>query len=139
MASQFLDNLKNAVDTGEFNSEAAKKINDINKLADSKNINDIQKKVENIQLTPIDEETATNSNTEYEIKMSEFKKIDSINRFLATLIEIEDMVLFSIGDMMSHVSELEINLGEEMNSSTCADLKKKIDEIKSKYSSLINN
>ena len=34
--SSFLEKLKKAVDTGEFNSEAAKKIIEIDKLADEK-------------------------------------------------------------------------------------------------------
>lgn len=34
--SDFLKNLKNAVETGEFNLDAAKRINEINNLADTK-------------------------------------------------------------------------------------------------------
>ena len=41
MASSFLENLKKSVDTGEFNSEAAKKIIEVDKLADNANVENL--------------------------------------------------------------------------------------------------
>ena len=146
--SDFLDNLKKAADNEEFNSEAAKKILDINELADKKigsgSSEDfeklketLEKRQEEAMIEPVSEEKAVEANTEYEVKMAQFKKLDAINNQLATLIEIEDMVKLSIADMMGHVEELEDKFKKEfeIKDSMFDDLLKKIKEIKSKYNS----
>lgn len=147
--SKFLEDLKNAADNGEFNSEAAKKINDITKLTETKltasdrveelekikeslenRIEDSEKK--NIVVT---KEEALEFNTEYERKMEQFKKQDMVNAQLATLIEIEDMVKASVIDMFSFVEELESRFEKEFETEDTmfGNLYQKIEELKSKY------
>jgi len=63
-----------------------------------------------------------------------------VNVQIATLVDIEDMVQLSIGDMMTFVVELENKFENELKGdSMYAELSKRIEEIKSKYSSIINN
>jgi hypothetical protein len=154
--AKFLDDLKNAVEKGEFNSEAAKKIIEIDKLADivastggaEANI-DERLKVAGIKT--VTEEEALKVNSEQEIKMEEIKKQDTINAQLATLIDIEDMVQLSIGDMMTFITELENKFEKDLaetkikytdefkeKNSAIISLSQKIWEIKTKYNSIIN-
>jgi hypothetical protein len=149
--SDFLVGLKKAADTGEFNSETAKKIveiNQINELVDkamkgeiqNPSIFDIIEKAGKKTVTPEEAELA---NAEYEIKM---KKIESVNKILkitATLNNIENAVLESAKDMFKFIEDVE---KEVLNS--CDDIK--IDEypmtdlsilietIKNKYSPIFD-
>ena len=150
--SEFLDNLKNAADNGEFNSEAAKKILEISELADQKlqgytseeDIEKLKEKIQELQgeeiSEPVTEEKALEANTEYEKKMSQFKKQDAVNAQLATLIEIEEMVKLSISDMFEFVSGLETRFEKEIETQDpmFEGLIEKIDLIKSTYKSIIN-
>lgn len=150
--SEFLDNLKNAADNGEFNSEAAKKILEINELAEQKlgagkpeDLEKIQesltKRVEDIGVNePVSEEKAVEVNTEYERKMAQFKKLDAVNGQLAMLTEIEDMVKLTILDMFSFIKELEDRFKEEFETEDpmLGDLHLKIESIENKYKSIIN-
>ena len=155
--SDFLKNLKDAVEKGEFNSDAANKINEIGELAEKKmdgfkeggkDINEtvnvieekIKKRVDDAGHKTISEEEAKQLNTEYERKMEEFKKIDLINKQLATLIEMEDMVLASIEDMVLYCGDLESRLEKDFDreNSNFTELFEKIESVKSKYNSFIN-
>ena len=163
--SEFLDNLKKAADNGEFNSEAAKKILEINELADTKyrKTDDgvayvdtpildklkesLEKRSEEIadpdtvkETKAVSEEDVAELNTEYEKKMAQFKKLDMINAQLATLTEIEDMVKLSIEDMFGFVDELEAKFVKEIESEDpmFGELFLKLESIKSKYKSIIN-
>ncbi len=144
MASPFLDNLKKAVNTGEFNSEAAKKIMEIDKLADTKTPAEaeksLNKRLEDVGVKVLSEEDVE-LNSQYEKKMEEIKKQDAVNAQIATLIEIEDMVRLSIGDMLAHIQELEDKFDKEFlaEDPMYADLSQKIEQIKLKYSTIINN
>ena len=140
MATPFLDNLKKAVDTGEFNSEAAKKIIEIDKVAD--NVTgmraldfafDMANKEGAIQ--SVTEEEAAVLNSEYEKKMEEIKKQDAINAQLATLIEIEDMVKLSVIDMLTFTKELEEKFSKELEvkDPMFNDLYFKIQEVKNVF------
>lgn len=143
--SDFLENLKKAADNGEFNSEAAKKILDVNKLADHKlkeldtdQLKDsLQKRMEEslVPETKVSEEEMLELNSQYEKKMEQIKLTDTTNMQFATLIEIEDMVKASIDDMFEFVDELEAKFEKEFESenSLFSDLHLKIEEIKSKY------
>jgi len=148
MSSDFLKNLQAAADKGEFNSDAAKKITEISKLADSKIGEGTPEDVENLQkileerqkdavIEPITEEKAIAANTEYEKKMEQFKLADAINKQLAMLIDIEDEVKLSIGEMFGHIEELEKNFEKQFEDKVLmfGDLYKKIEEIKSNYKS----
>jgi len=150
--SDFLKNLQNAVEKGEFNSEAAKKITEITALADLKqdhNMEELNKRKENMDkfieenggyVAPVDKEVATAANTEYEIKMAELKERDSVMKNFTTLIEIEDMVKASIEDMFSFIDEMEKVFAEKLTADNklYGDLYSKIEELNVKYKSLIN-
>ena len=138
MGLEFLNSLKNAVETGEFNSDAAKKIeeiNEINKLVDEKLKNKYKDGKAKILPVDVTSEEELKLKSDYEKKMEEIKQNDIANKQLATLIEIEDMVKLSIEDMFSFVDELESKFDKEFESENQAfgDLCQKIQQIKSKY------
>ncbi len=150
--SDFLKNLKNAVENGEFNSEAAKKIIDIDKQADENNVvydkssdmmvsDKLNKMVESAGIKhAASEEEVEIINGEYDKQISKIKKQDAINQALANLINIEELVAADIDDMFSFVNQIDVVFGKEFteNDSMCDDLRKKVEEVKSKYSSIIN-
>ena len=112
--SEFLDNLKNAVEKGNFNSEAAKKINEIDKLADEKKgstpqLNYIADKIDDgtIKLKKGTEEEIESAMTEYEEKMEKFKKQDLILNQIAALQNMSFMIQMSIQDMNEFIRTLE--------------------------------
>ena len=119
----YLENLKKAVETGDFNSEAAKKIIEIDKNADNakglflteEEKNELAKKRLDAVLegTVVTEEEILKINSEYDKKMEEIKKQDAVNKQLATLVEIEDMVKLSVDDMISFIKELEDKFKKE--------------------------
>jgi len=152
---EILENLKKSVDAGEFNSEAAKKIIEISKLAETKvpvggfkteedlkilqkSIND---RVQGAGVKSVDEEEALKLNSDYEKKMQEIKEEDTINQQVVTLADIEDMVKLSITDMLSFVTELEDKFKKEIAEANPAvkNLIAKIEELKNKYNTIINN
>jgi len=142
--SKFLEDLKNAADKGEFNSEAAKKINEITEAADGKSNqmttdeleNSLKNKMDATPVEPVSEDQISELNSEYEKKMAAIKEVDAANNQLAILSEIEEMVRLSIEDMLEHVSNLETNIGEKLDTEAIyADLKVKIETIKSEYKS----
>lgn len=150
--SNFLDNLNSAVNEGEFNSNAAKKILDITKHTDenfSNNLNAdevdalqeaITERLEDeVVSEPVNEKIALEANTEYELKMAQFKKQDAANKQLATLIEIEDMVELSISDMFIFIESCNEAFDKELaaNDPMFMELKEKISEINSKFKSNI--
>lgn len=139
--SEFLENLKKAVEIGEFNSEAAKKITNIDKLADSITPEDagksLNKRVEDSGVKTVSAVEAAVANTEYEIKMAQLKENDLVLQQVATLKDIEETVMLTIGDMFDFVKTLEKSF--DKTKSTHADIFVEIEKIKSKYSSIINN
>jgi hypothetical protein len=155
MTSSFLENLKKSVDNGEFNSEAAKKIIEVDKLADEKKnaLDLVQDRLEKSGYAKsVTEEEATALNSQYEIEMEAIKKKDEENKKIAemhniadnslrTLLEIEDMVKASIIDMFSYVDELNSEFGNEFKNENLifGELSQKLKQIQSKYSSIINN
>lgn len=147
MGSDFLKNLKQAVDNGEFNSDAAKKINEINNLANNFNVGEnlnesienFNKRLENNQKSSVSEDIANEVNSEYEKEMQLIKEKDKINNLLANLIDIEDTVRICIDDMFSFVYEIEENLKNKKDDLIYNDLILKVKEIKTKYKKFINN
>jgi len=142
----FLDNLKNAVDNGEFNSEAAKKIIDIDKLADEKKqevLNSgktleelVKERLDTVGIRTVSEEDAAILNSEYEKKMNEIKKQDIINMELITLNDAEMNVSNVISDFLSGIVELKTRFQKEIDEKNpmFEELSKKIKEIELKYS-----
>jgi seryl-tRNA synthetase len=137
MGKEFLENLKKAVEEGEFNSEAAKKINEIDKLADEKKdaAKSVDERLAAAGIKNINEEDGITLNSDYEKKMEVIKKIDMVNKEMATLEEIEDLVKADIGDMLLHIEEVEKTFVNEFstNDASFIRLAWKIEEIKNKY------
>jgi hypothetical protein len=141
MGSNFLENLKKAVDDGNFNSDAAKRIIEIDKLADEKKstpaLNKIADDIDNgnIKLKTVSEDEAAMISSNYEKEMEKLKRQDVINRQLATLIEVEDMVKASIEDMLSFAQELEQKFEKEFEAEDpmFGELSLKIQEVQNKY------
>jgi len=156
----FLKNLKDAVEKGEFNSEAANKINEINELAekklsglknDGKKINEairdiehkLNKRLDDAGHKTVSEEEAKELNSEYERKMVEFKKIDLMLNELNTLNQIEELISASIEDMFIHIEDVEDKYLDSYslefeNDESFKNLMLKIKQIKEKYNSFIN-
>jgi HAMP domain-containing protein len=144
--NSFLENLKNAVDTGEFNSEVAKKINDISKLAENKSefseaelIEKVEKRIgDNVKT--VSEEEVAELNSSYEQQMKKIKQTDAMNKQLAMLIEIEEMVELSINDMVNHMDVVMETFEEEHEEKNAIfePLFTKVEEIRKKYSTFIN-
>jgi hypothetical protein len=67
--------------------------------------------------------------------MDKIKKQDAINKQVATLLDIEDMVKLSIGDMLTFVSELEEKFAKDLEEKNplFADLSFAIEKIKNVY------
>jgi hypothetical protein len=146
MANDFLENLKKAVDNGEFNSEAAKKIIEVDKNADdAKGLFLTEEEKEQVKKLHADsgvtEEAVVEANVNYEIEMAVMKRKDEINRLLVTLIEIEDMVKMSVEDMFLHINELNSKFEKEFKNEDplYADLSQKMQEITLKYGNIINH
>ena len=71
--------------------------------------------------------------------MSEIKEQDVVNQQVVTLVDIEDMVKLSIGDMLSFVTELEEKFKKEIEEKKLShvNLIAKIEEIKNKYKTIL--
>jgi hypothetical protein len=150
--SDFLNNLKKAVDTGEFNSDAAKKINEVDELATKKfgvnfsseeELSALNEKIIETAkadgVKTVSKEEVAEINSKYDKEMELIRQKDAANKFLANLIDIEDTVMACVIDMFSYVNELDDNLKDKWDNPIYTSLKLKVDEIKSKYSSIINN
>lgn len=141
--NSFLENLKNAVETGEFNSDAANRIKQINELADNAKgftEEDGENARKLLEAQAVTEEEAVELNSSYEKEMEKIKMTDLMNKQLATLIEIEEMVNASIDDMVEFTNENLVNFEKEFEEKNpiFTPLKEKIEEVRKKYSTYIN-
>jgi len=141
MGSQFLENLKKAVDDGNFNSEAAKKINEVHKLADiiaptGGAASLLEKRLGETVIKTVSNEKLVEVNSEYEKKMQEFKKQDLILQQIKILNEIDETIMLSIGDMHEFIKALESEF--DINQPEHNALFSEIEKIKVKYSSINN-
>lgn len=147
--SEFLKKLKETLENSEFNSDIAKKFNEINELADAKtksmSEDELEKSIEarideSGGVKTVSEEEVSKLNQEYEEKITKINRIDMINKEMALLIEIEDAVNLTIEDMFYHVDLLEKRYGDslENNDDTVSELFEKIEKIKEKFKSIIN-
>lgn len=139
--SDFLDGLKKAVDIGDFNSEAAKKITEVDKLANTMTSEEaakaLDKKVEDSGVKTVTAEEAAAANTEYELKMQALKEQDLVIHQVVTLKDIEETVMLTIGDMLGFIDTLETSF--DKTKPTHGDIFVEIERIKFKYDSLIKN
>lgn len=150
--SKFLENLKDSLEKGEFNSEAAQKINEISELTEKKlKDGQIKKTEEDLEevlnerlmeggIKTVSEEEATEINQEYEKRLEEIKRVDAINKEIALLIEIEDAVNATINDMSFHIEDVEEKYADDIENKNpiVAELVEKINKIKEKFKSIIN-
>jgi hypothetical protein len=143
MASPFLENLKKSVEEGDFNSEAAKKIIEVDKLATEKNgstpaLNAIFNKIDSTPSKPAPtEEEVLELNSAYEKEMQEIRDKDLVLQQIATLRDIEETVRLSVMDMKGFIQTLEVSF--DKTKPVNAELFAEIEQIKTKYNSIINN
>lgn len=152
--SDFLKNLKNAVENGEFNSDAAKKINEIDKIADKvektlknegKNLEEvldekINKRITDSGFKTVGENEIGEFNDQYENEMNKIKLIDMTSKSLANIIDMDEMITESVKDLLEHIKEVEV-LFENKLSGNENELKmffEQIKQIKEKYTLIIN-
>jgi hypothetical protein len=142
MASPFLENLKKSVDTGEFNSEAAKKIIEVDKLADEKNgatpaLNAIFDKMDSSPRKPEPSEgEVAEINAEYEKSMQLIKEKDLALHQIAILKEIDETLMLSLYDMKDFIKTIEDNF--DKTKVVNGELFDEVERVKTKYSSIIN-
>jgi len=139
----FLENLKNAVEEGNFNSEAARKINEISELAESKGAGKkveeleevVEKRLEEAGVVEVPEEDLpglkTNEMTEYEEKMNGFKEQDKVNSEIAILHNINKVLLNTMTDLGNTIALLGKKYEGENKKWT--DLFNLMDELTEKY------
>lgn len=138
MATPFLENLKKAVDTGEFNSEAAKKIIDIDKLADNPVVSHaLDNAFEKAGVKTVTEEEAAIISADYEKKMQEIKEKDLALKQIAVLKDIDETVMLSVYDMRDFIKTLEDTFDKTKSINT--ELFAEVERVKNKYSSIINS
>jgi hypothetical protein len=141
----FLDNLKNAVENGEFNSEAAKKIIEIDKLADEKRDAEklIEKRLEEAGIVKLKTEDVEIINSEYEDKMKKIEQLDEANVCLSDLINREERILGEIQEMieLANSAKEEYSVEFEAKNPAFMDLLAKINHINMKYNNsvVLNN
>lgn len=145
----FLGSLKESLEKGEFNSEAANKINEIvdksKKFEENAKPGDlgdaVKKRVEESGVKEsVSEEELPELNTEYEQKMAHFKKADKINLEIATLKNIEDVVLNQLTELSNFIDILRKKY-EKDNPEEFPELKqllKNIESLEKKYNFVIN-
>lgn len=139
--SEFLDKLKKAVDEGEFNSEAAKKINEIEKRSMEIDPNEaeklLEKRLEESGAKIITEDEVVAKNIDYDKKLEQLKYIDGLNKQIATLRDMENMVLLSIQDMLQYVKTVDENFNfDKENEENNKKLNDEIQRIKDRFGSL---
>lgn len=139
----FLKNLQNAVETGNFNSEAAKKINEIAELAEGKIIEKtveelqdaVEKRVEDSEVKSIPaeelEEVKTVTMTEYEKKMKAFKDQDKVNSEIAVLKNFDYYLLNQLTELGNTIAML--GKKYEGQNKKWTDLFNLMDELSKKY------
>jgi len=137
----FLEDLKKAVESEDstFNSDAAKKINEINKRADQikkdKSENEIKesvsKRVEDSGVKKVDKEKVSELNSEYHEKMKQRAKEETILATIATLGNMENQIDKDIQELYQFVEELKAKYNSD--DEDCGELYEKINELSDKY------
>ena len=139
--SPFLENLKKSVDTGDFNSEAAKKIIEVDKVADNPSTRALWNAIEVANkegaIKTVTEEEAAEIKSDYEKKMQEIKEKDLALQQIATLRDIDETVMLSVYDMRDFIKTLDENF--DKTKPVNVELFAEIEKIKNKYSSIINS
>jgi len=142
MQSDFLKNLKTAVEEGNFNSEAAKKVIDTNESANKstkesreKYINAVNAIIKNKKNENISEEEISAINSNYEIEMKNIKEKDLALQQIKLLNEIEETIKLSIHDMFDFINQIEESF--DKSEKNYNNLFTEIEKNKTKYSNLL--
>ncbi len=148
MASNFLDNLKNAVENGEFNSETAKKINEIHNVAEkklkdangdiSKIENDLKEKAKSLsgETKILNKEEIEKAQIEYNARMKVLADEEKRNAIIASLIDENDHIIDHVIDLYSLIHKTERYYDEKNEKNK--ELFEKMKEFKEKYKSIVN-
>lgn len=139
--SDFLKNLKKAVDDGEFNSKVANKINEINKKADEylganveENINKRIKETGGPR--KISSDKLPEINSEYEKQMLLVEKQNQVSNQLIKIIDLDKQIEEQINMFDKLIDEtLKIENLREINS----EIEVVINKIKNKYKFKVEN
>lgn len=143
--SNFLNDLKKAVETGNFNSDAAKKINEISDYAEelSKTVDSekaVEKRLNNAGIRTVTDEDNAILETDFDNQLKILRREELKTKELVMLMDIENAVELTIGDMLLHIQGLKKAFADEFTeNSENSDLVKKVNEIELKYSSFIKN
>lgn len=137
--NNFLEDLKKAVEDGNFNSDAAKRINDIDKAANDVNKNkskdeikkSIDEKVENSGAKTVDEDKVAELNSKYEEKMQQRAKEETIYATIATLDNLDNEIEKARNDLFLFIQQQRNKY--DPDDSDCAELYEKINELTNKY------
>lgn len=134
----FLSNLQDSLNSGNFNSEIANKMNAVNEAADEKLkelgvdglIKNIVEKVDNEEiheLTQEDIDAAKKINDEFNEKNLKF---DLMNKRIAEILEMEHLIDDSINDVFTHIEEIREIYANDENFKPLISV---IDKVKFKY------
>ena len=131
----FLKNLKDALDSGDFNSDAAIKIGEINKMADEININlsndEISDKLNKFGVKNIDENDIK-MNEIFDETIKDIKKDDLFNKIIANLLNINKSIENIINnELIPYLKNIENEYNEEIKNNQ--NLNSLIIKIKEKY------
>lgn len=118
--SDFLKNIKSALDKGEFNSEIAKKITEINKLATDKiNVEGyeklLEKRNEKISFDKVSNEEIKQANEEYLKYHEKIKEEELELNFVSTLLNLERELNIIFTDIQNHIFDMETQFPSSKN------------------------
>lgn len=139
---KFLENLRNAVESGEFNSDAAKRINEIALGADKIKINseedlkELETKLKSSvpvkELTDEEKKQLSLENEKYEEQIKEENKINSL---IASIMNQDDSIMLMIEEHVNQLTTIEESyIGDKEKYQNILDI---INKFRSKYSNLV--
>jgi hypothetical protein len=114
--SDFLKSLKESLESGKFNSDIAKKINDIDDLADKKLKSrgldglevDLKKRANDAGVRKIDPEELSEMKEQYDAEMMDIKKEEFVFKKMAEIIDKRDEIYKHIDDLRHIFAEIEL-------------------------------
>jgi hypothetical protein len=130
MASEFLSELKKSVEVGNFNSDAAKKINEIANLADSKSKN-IKK--EDIILDDNNDLVGVETTPEFKSNLNYYKVEDFILKQISFIKNIDNEIKLSIDVMFEYIETIKEEIEKNKETGDFSPLLKEIEKIEDKF------
>ena len=137
--SNFLENLKNAADNGEFNSDAAKKINEIDEKANDftkmktteQMEESLTEKALEVGIKTVSEEDVAKLNSEYEEKMKIRAKEEILLATVVTMINMDEEINGKVEELRLFIADQKKQFDPEDD--VHKELYKKIDELTFNY------